>query len=299
MSWGPPAFGQGSPPPLSLLLPWVALPLPPHVLEEGAAPVAATGEDDDDEDVTTVVSCICRRRMRFIFFSFSVSMRYVAAVSFSRGFDVVEVSVSSELSDTLRGPTLPLPIASSTVTSTRGPPSTSVASASLTSVRQLSLVVPEWIVPPLSSDFCEWAGGSAFFSGCFDGDGTITVTPISSWWLLLPVLLLLLLLLLFATLARCGFARPWISGRSGDSSAYGMFSPSVSGRDARPMWLHCWCSEWRPVPPYPPPPPPLRSPSLSSAWSRSESMEESRSERSLLSSAIVTVFSDMEPGRFE
>uniref|UniRef100_A0A182TDJ0 Uncharacterized protein n=1 Tax=Anopheles melas TaxID=34690 RepID=A0A182TDJ0_9DIPT len=99
----------------------------------------------------------------------------VAAVSFSRGLLVVEVSVSSELSDALRCPALPTtagtgcccPSSSCSWPSTPAPPpapASSVASASLTSVRQL-LVVLELIVPPLSIDFCEWAV-SAFFSCC-------------------------------------------------------------------------------------------------------------------------------------
>uniref|UniRef100_A0A182T9H6 Uncharacterized protein n=1 Tax=Anopheles maculatus TaxID=74869 RepID=A0A182T9H6_9DIPT len=156
MICGPP----GSPEQLLLSLLPVAFPLP-VVTQLPACDVAD-------------VSCICRRR-------FSVSMRYVAAVSFSRGLLVVDVSVSSELSDTLR----PLPTdgcccpfsSSSCATSTPPPPSTSpppmrmppssVASASFTSVRQL-LFVLEFTVPPLSIDFCEWAV-SAFFSCCLAG----------------------------------------------------------------------------------------------------------------------------------
>uniref|UniRef100_A0A2M4D2T1 Putative secreted protein n=1 Tax=Anopheles darlingi TaxID=43151 RepID=A0A2M4D2T1_ANODA len=124
------------------------------------------------------------------------------------------------------------------------------------------------------------------------------------------LLSLLLLLLLFALLLLplsslllsppVGLvARPCTNGRSGDSSAYGMFSPpSVKGRCVRPSW-YFWCSEWRRLPAstniVAEQQLLLSSPSLSSALSRSESIDELRSDRSLLSSAIVTVLSDIEP----
>uniref|UniRef100_A0A2M3ZQG1 Putative secreted peptide n=1 Tax=Anopheles braziliensis TaxID=58242 RepID=A0A2M3ZQG1_9DIPT len=116
--------------------------------------------------------------------------------------------------------------------------------------------------------------------------------------LLLPLLSLLLLLSPAVAAAR---APPCTGGRSGDSSAYGMFSPpSVNGRCVRPSW-YFWCNEWRRLPAstttgiVAEQQLLLSSPSLSSALSRSESIDELRSERSLLSSAIVTVFSDIEP----
>uniref|UniRef100_A0A182MJ12 Secreted protein n=1 Tax=Anopheles culicifacies TaxID=139723 RepID=A0A182MJ12_9DIPT len=182
--------------------------------------------------------CVVCVRMRFIFFSFSVSIRYVAAVSFSRGLLVVEVSVSSELSDTLRPLadngccwSSSLPSRSSPSPSTWPPPITpsSVASVSFTSVRQL-LFVLEFTVPPLSIDFCECAVNAFFSCCCLPGVTTVPGT-LSSW--------LLLLLLDAIVNERWGFERPCIRGRSGDSSAYGMFSPSVRGRGERPIWLHC------------------------------------------------------------
>lgn len=87
---------------------------------------------------------------------------------------------------------------------------------------------------------------------------------------------------------RSGFTRAWIKGRSGDSSAKGMFSPSVSGR-----LMGCWrwdillttesrgleSGPWVDV---------VGSPCGLSSLS-DESTDEFLSDRSLLSNIAVTV----------
>lgn len=75
---------------------------------------------------------------------------------------------------------------------------------------------------------------------------------------------------------RAGFERVWMSGRSGDSSAYGMFSPSDSG------WLAAATAA------------PARSAAVAPAVAGMK--VELRSERSLSSSASVTVVRDIDPG---
>jgi hypothetical protein len=81
-----------------------------------------------------------------------------------------------------------------------------------------------------------------------------------------------------------GLMRAWINGLSGDSSAKGIFSPSVNGR-----FVGCGFASLATVCD-------AAGFGFSSSISFSESTEEFLRERSLSSRSVVISFKDIEPG---